>query len=105
MLWAVPTDWFLARKRVMTKSHEDNFREVVDARTVPTRFLAGSGIELIDGFAIPRPPRHVLFDFDGTLSLIREGWPEIMIPMMVELLEATGTGNPGNRFRGPAGNS
>jgi phosphoglycolate phosphatase-like HAD superfamily hydrolase len=27
--------------------------------------------------------RSVLFDFDGTLSLIREGWPQVMIPMMV----------------------
>jgi phosphoglycolate phosphatase len=29
---------------------------------------------------------HVLFDFDGTLSLIRQGWPEIMVPMFVEYL-------------------
>jgi phosphoglycolate phosphatase len=36
--------------------------------------------------------RSVLFDFDGTLSLIREGWPQIMIPMMVEELHRTGTG-------------
>jgi phosphoglycolate phosphatase len=28
---------------------------------------------------------HVLFDFDGTLSLIREGWPEVMVPMFVEM--------------------
>jgi phosphoglycolate phosphatase-like HAD superfamily hydrolase len=35
--------------------------------------------------------RSVLFDFDGTLSLIREGWPQVMIPMMVEVLHATGT--------------
>jgi phosphoglycolate phosphatase-like HAD superfamily hydrolase len=35
--------------------------------------------------------RSVLFDFDGTLSLIREGWPQVMIPMMVEALAATGT--------------
>jgi phosphoglycolate phosphatase len=35
--------------------------------------------------------RSVLFDFDGTLSLIREGWPRIMIPMMVEVLRETGT--------------
>ena len=35
--------------------------------------------------------RSVLFDFDGTLSLIREGWPEVMIPMMVEVLKDTGT--------------
>lgn len=35
--------------------------------------------------------RSVLFDFDGTLSLIREGWPQVMIPMMVEVLRGTGT--------------
>jgi len=36
--------------------------------------------------------RFALFDFDGTLSLIREGWPQVMIPMMVEALHRTGTG-------------
>ncbi len=35
--------------------------------------------------------RSVLFDFDGTLSLIREGWPQVMIPMMVAVLRDTGT--------------
>lgn len=35
--------------------------------------------------------RFALFDFDGTLSLIREGWPQVMIPMMVDVLRATGT--------------
>src|SRR6266850_482174 len=38
---------------------------------------------------VPRPMiSHVLFDFDGTLSLIREGWPAVMIPMFVEMLPA-----------------
>jgi phosphoglycolate phosphatase-like HAD superfamily hydrolase len=32
----------------------------------------------------------VLFDFDGTLSLIREGWPRVMVGMMVERLRAQG---------------
>ena len=36
--------------------------------------------------------RSVLFDFDGTLSLIREGWREIMVPMMVETLGECRTG-------------
>lgn len=31
--------------------------------------------------------RSVLFDFDGTISLIRQGWREIMIPMMVDILQ------------------
>lgn len=41
---------------------------------------------------IPRPLgrrpgiTHVLFDFDGTLSIIRQGWPEVMVPMFVEAL-------------------
>src|SRR5207237_6755215 len=35
----------------------------------------------------PRPGlTHVLFDFDGTLSLIREGWPDVMLPLFAELL-------------------
>jgi phosphoglycolate phosphatase len=43
-------------------------------------------IEFAPGFA-PRPQiSHVLFDFDGTLSLIREGWPQVMTPMFVEML-------------------
>jgi phosphoglycolate phosphatase-like HAD superfamily hydrolase len=32
-----------------------------------------------------------LFDFDGTVSLIRSGWMDVMIPMMVEVLQETGT--------------
>ncbi|MDE2998464.1 MAG: haloacid dehalogenase-like hydrolase [Gemmatimonadota bacterium] len=36
--------------------------------------------------------RSVLFDFDGTLSLIRQGWREIMVPMMVETLGECRTG-------------
>jgi phosphoglycolate phosphatase len=30
--------------------------------------------------------RVAIFDFDGTLSLIRSGWVDIMVPMMVEIL-------------------
>ncbi len=43
-------------------------------------------VEFKAGFA-PRPRiSHVLFDFDGTLSLIRQSWPEVMVPMFVEML-------------------
>jgi phosphoglycolate phosphatase-like HAD superfamily hydrolase len=35
--------------------------------------------------------RAVLFDFDGTLSLIRRNWQQVMIPMMVDVLADTGT--------------
>jgi len=36
--------------------------------------------------------RFAFFDFDGTLSLVREGWPGVMIPMMVEVLAPLATG-------------
>src|ERR1043166_10245893 len=48
-------------------------------------------IEFSPRFA-PRPNlSHVLLDFDGTLSLIREGWPEVMVPMFAELLPPLAT--------------
>ena len=48
-------------------------------------------IEVINPAVLRGRFRSVLFDFDGTLSLIREGWPQVMIPMMVDELRATGT--------------
>lgn len=36
--------------------------------------------------------RAALFDFDGTLSLIRSGWVGVMVPMMVEILLDLNTG-------------
>src|SRR5580700_4571633 len=36
--------------------------------------------------------RAALFDFDGTLSVIRSGWVDVMVPMMVEVLVDLKTG-------------
>jgi phosphoglycolate phosphatase len=33
-----------------------------------------------------RPITHVIFDFDGTLSWLRHGWPDIMIDLFCEFL-------------------
>ncbi len=37
---------------------------------------------------------HVLFDFDGTLSVLRQGWEAVMIPLMVEAIAEGGTFPP-----------
>ena len=42
--------------------------------------------ELINRAVRRGPFRVALFDFDGTLSLIREGWPRVMVELMVERL-------------------
>ena len=48
---------------------------------------AFSGEVILQPSFAPRPNiTHVVFDFDGTLSLIRQGWPEIMVPMFTEIL-------------------
>ena len=70
--------------------HEQDYQQTVDG-DVTTEFLPNTQIEIVRAPQFAKPPQHVLFDFDGTLSLIREGWPEIMVPMMVEILQKTGT--------------
>jgi len=51
--------------------------------TAPT--FKGS-VEFTKSFS-PRPAiSHVVFDFDGTLSLVRQGWPDVMIPMFLEFM-------------------
>lgn len=51
-------------------------------------FLPGTQIEIVN-----EPPRghikHILFDFDGTVSLLREGWQRIMAPVMIEMICGT----------------
>jgi phosphoglycolate phosphatase len=46
-----------------------------------------------------RHARVVLFDFDGTLSLIRSGWMNVMVPMMVEILADLKTGESEEQLR------
>ncbi|MFN8459958.1 MAG: HAD hydrolase-like protein [Anaerolineae bacterium] len=52
-------------------------------------YLPDTQIEIISSRRPCAPPRYVLFDFDGTISLIREGWQGIMAGLMLEWLLAT----------------
>ncbi|MGH7142556.1 MAG: PfkB family carbohydrate kinase [Planctomycetota bacterium] len=48
------------------------------------RFAAGLDLEIVST-SRPRPaapPAAAIFDFDGTLSTLREGWETVMLPMM-----------------------
>ena len=48
-------------------------------------------IEIVRGDYPRGPFQAAIFDFDGTLSLIRRNWQDTMIPMMVDELAKTGT--------------
>lgn len=56
-----------------------------------TTFLPDTQIELISDRARSSRPQFALFDFDGTISLVREGWQQVMVPMMVTILADTET--------------
>ncbi len=45
-----------------------------------------SDVEVISPEAACGRFRHALFDFDGTISVIREGWERVMAPLMVEMI-------------------
>src|SRR5580693_3811718 len=56
-------------------------------------------LENIRPGASARNARVVLFDFDGTLSLVRSGWMKVMVPMMVEILAELKTGETEQELR------
>ncbi len=50
------------------------------------RFYPGSEIEIILSPPAGARPAHIVFDFDGTLSTLRQGWEAIMEPVMVRAI-------------------
>ena len=70
--------------------HEQDYQQRYDVNS-ETRFLTDSSIEIVRDVVLSAPSKFALFDFDGTLSLIRAGWPDVMIPLMVDILKTTGT--------------
>ena len=73
----------------MTGSHEHDYQRRVEEAT--GEFLPGTSIEIFSDGRGESPPAYALFDFDGTLSLVREGWVDVMVPMMVEILQQAPT--------------
>lgn len=47
------------------------------------RHLPGTAVEIVAEYPRTRPVSHVIFDHDGTISVLRRGWEKIMEPMMV----------------------
>jgi rfaE bifunctional protein kinase chain/domain len=53
------------------------------------RYLEGSEIEIINEPLPALNIRHAIFDHDGTISTLREGWEKIMEPMMMKSILGT----------------
>ena len=56
-------------------------------------------LEILRPNPAPSRLRHAVFDFDGTLSLLRAGWQRVMADQMVEALQATPQAEPEAQLR------
>ena len=56
-------------------------------------------IETLNPGADASRTKVVLFDFDGTISLIRAGWVDVMVPMMMESLLELNSGESEDELR------
>jgi phosphoglycolate phosphatase len=61
-------------------------RPSAEPRSSESRSAIRIAPEYAPGFRASWQIRHVLFDFDGTLSLVRAGWADVMTEMFVEYL-------------------
>ncbi len=50
------------------------------------RYWKNSEIEIINDWEQPLNIKHAIFDHDGTISTLREGWEHIMQPMMMKAI-------------------
>jgi len=52
------------------------------------KYMENSEIEIVDSSILKKDiyPKHAIFDHDGTISTLREGWEEIMNPMMIKAI-------------------
>jgi len=51
--------------------------------------ISGTNIEICEELPAGVNIKHALFDFDGTVSMLRDGWQDVMVPLMVEHLLET----------------
>lgn len=67
--------------------------------TTSTSLLPGTSVEIVRPVTRPTRLRMALLDFDGTLSLIRAGWQDVMAGRMVNDLLALKTGESAEALR------
>ena len=72
-------------QEILSLAGEANFKYHPELAAAPrkARFYRDTEIEIIN--EIPREGRitHAIFDNDGTISTLRQGWEEVMEPMMI----------------------
>ena len=75
-------------KEILAAAREPNyvFRPELADSPRTAKYLPGTEIEVVDEPSPDLDIRHCIFDHDGTLSTLREGWERIMEPMMARAI-------------------
>lgn len=73
---------------IVAAAREPNFifRPELAESTRSAKYLPGTEIEVVGPLPTTLDIRHCIFDHDGTLSTLREGWEQIMEPMMMRAI-------------------
>lgn len=73
---------------ILAVAREPNyvFRPELAESARGAKYLPGTEIEIVGDLPADLDIRHCIFDHDGTLSTLREGWEQIMEPMMVRAI-------------------
>lgn len=69
--------------RSFARTASYRFRPELAATPERARFFGATRLEIVSSPPRGRTFAHALFDNDGTLSTLRQGWEEVMEPMMV----------------------
>ena len=72
-----------AEVSALAESAVFRYRPELAAMPHTARFYESTRIEIATGAPRARRFTHAIFDNDGTLSTLRQGWEEVMAPMMV----------------------
>jgi len=90
------------RQRALIRTRAEAIRQLVSLpRPVCDSYLIHTmnTVEIIRKGVSAERVKLALFDFDGTLSLVRAGWVDVMVPMMVEILAKLRTGELESELR------
>jgi len=80
-------------QEILSLLREANYRHRPELAAAPqrARYHPATRIEIVDRLPV-HPPRHAIFDHDGTVSTLRQGWETVMEPVMVRAI--LGEGRP-----------
>jgi phosphoglycolate phosphatase-like HAD superfamily hydrolase len=75
-------------EEILAAAREPNyvFNAELAASPRKAKFIPGTEFELIGTLPAALEIKHCIFDHDGTLSTLREGWEKIMEPMMMHAI-------------------